>query len=376
MFGVGNRLKIARIGGIPIYVSYSWFLIAGLFGFGFYSTLTTSGYADEAFQLTLLMLGLFFGGILLHEGAHAVSARAFGLPVRAITLVFWGGATETRSWRKGPVDFVVSFSGPATTAVLWLIFSALRDQSQPGTAIHFVWADLAWVNGIMALLNLLPGFPLDGGRMLMAIAWGVTGRRALAMRVAGLGSLLVGGLLVAWAVLQFGNGNPDGIFAGYIGFVMISVGRQIPSRATLRQRLERGTARDAMRRFDDPIPADATLYEATEGWLRTQPRYAFPVARDGQLVGTISMDEAAQRSAATRVGDAMVPLGAAPTIDADEPLDETVDWLGTRDGVVVDASGRIIGLLALEDVDRWLKTHWSMGTYAEPSAMRPPRPDL
>jgi predicted transcriptional regulator len=72
----------------------------------------------------------------------------------------------------------------------------------------------------------------------------------------------------------------------------------------------------------------------------------------------------------------MVPLDDAPTVDADEPLDETVDWLGARDGLVVDASGRTVGLLAREDVDRWLKTHWASGSYAEPSALTPPRPDL
>jgi Zn-dependent protease len=376
MFGVGARLKIARIGGIPIYVSYSWFLIAALFGFGLYADLQSHRFTDQIFQLTLVMLVLFFGGILLHEGAHAVSARAFGLPVRAITLVFWGGATETRSWRKGPVaDFVVAFSGPATTALLWLFFSFLRDQSTPFTGIHYVWSYLAWVNGIMAVLNLLPGFPLDGGRMLMAVAWGVTHRRALAMRVAGIGSMLVGGVLIAWAFLRFTRGDSSGIFAGYIGFVMIGIGRQIPSRAALRERLEHGTARDAMRPVDDAIPADTTIYDATERWLRARPTYAFPVRRDGRLVGTISWDEASRATAVTRVADAMVPLDDAPTVDADEPLDETVDWLGARDGVVVDASGRTVGLLALEDVDRWLKRHWASGRYAEPSAVTPPRPD-
>jgi Zn-dependent protease len=377
MFGVGARMKIARIGGIPIYVSYSWFLIAALFGFTLYSDLDRQGYTEQGVTLTLLMLLLFFGGILLHEGAHAVSARAFGLPVRAITLVFWGGATETRSWRKGPVaDFVVAFSGPATTAILWLVFSFLHDRSDVGTGINYVWGYLAWVNGIMALLNLLPGFPLDGGRMLMAVAWGVTRRRAMAMRVAGVGSMLVGGLLIAWAFLRFANGDSGGIFAGYIGFVMIGVGRQIPSRAALRERLEQGAARDAMRPIDDPIPADTTVYDATERWLRARPKYAFPVWHDGRIVGTVSWDEASRATAATRIASVMVPLDNAPTVDADEPLDETVDWLGARDGLVVDASGRTVGLLALEDVDQWLKRHWASGSYAEPSAATPPRPDL
>jgi predicted transcriptional regulator len=157
---------------------------------------------------------------------------------------------------------------------------------------------------------------------------------------------------------------------------MIGIGRQIPSRAALRERLEQGTARDAMRPIDDPIPADTTVYDATERWLRARPKYAFPVWQDGRIVGTVSWEEASHTTAATRIASVMVPLGDAPTVDADEPLDETVDWLGARDGLVVDASGRTVGLLALEDIDRWLKRHWASGRYAEPSAATPPRPDL
>ena len=376
MFGTGARIKVARIGGIPIYVSYSWFVIAALFGFGLYSQVQIEQ-PERAMELTLLMLVLFFGGILLHEGAHAIAARGFGLPVRAITLVFWGGATETRSWRRGPLaDFVVSASGPATTALLWAVFTFLRDQTSRLSPMHDVWAYLAWVNGIMVLLNLLPGFPLDGGRMLMAVAWGVTRKRAMALRVAGVGSFVVGAGLIAWAVIEFGKGNGGAIFAGYIGFVMITISRQIPPRAALRERLERGTARDAMRPVIDAIPADATVYEATEQWLRTRPRYAFPVERDGRLVGTVSFEEVADRSAASRIDEAMVPFADPPLIDADEPLDDVVEWVGDRDGLVVDAGKRAIGVIAVEDVDRWLKSHWATGAYADPTPAQPPRPDL
>jgi Zn-dependent protease len=97
MFGTGQKFRVARVAGIPIYVSYSWFAIAALFAFVTYAKFTTTIYADEAGALTAVTLILFFGSVLLHEGAHAVAARRFGLPVRGITLVFWGGATETRS---------------------------------------------------------------------------------------------------------------------------------------------------------------------------------------------------------------------------------------------------------------------------------------
>src|SRR5919107_1236146 len=140
MFGTGNRFQVAKIVGIPIYLSSSWFVIAALFGFAYYQTFSSPGAripidANEALQLTLLFAGLFFGGVLLHEAAHALAARAFALPVRGITLVFWGGYTETRSWRAGPLaDFIVAAAGPATTALLGLLFLVWSDRLGPGVA--------------------------------------------------------------------------------------------------------------------------------------------------------------------------------------------------------------------------------------------------
>ncbi len=293
MFGTGSRLQVARIGGIPIYISYSWFAIAGLFAFWIYGILKPHVPSDELTTLTALTLVLFFTGILLHEGAHAVSARSFGLPVRAITLVFWGGATETRSWRKGALaDFVVAGSGPATTAVLGVVFLFIAASQPPYSGLRYAMEYLGGINLFFAVFNAIPGFPLDGGRMLMAVAWGITRKRVLALRVAGIASLVIGGAFMFAAVLLFGKGNGSAIFLGYIGFVMLTAGRQIPSRAALRERLQRGTARDAMRSIADPIPADIPLYDATERWLRSRPETVFPVAAAGKLVGTISWEDA------------------------------------------------------------------------------------
>ena len=224
MFGTGQKFKVARVAGIPIYVSYSWFAIAALFAFVTYASFTTTTYADEAGALTAVTLILFFGSVLLHEGAHAVAARGFGLPVRGITLVFWGGATETRSWRRGPsADFVVAAAGPATTLAIGLLFVFIAEQMTPYTGLHDVIANLGHINLLFAGLNAIPGFPLDGGRMLMALAWGITRKRVVAYRVAGAGSLIVGAGFIVWGFLNFGR-NGLALFAGYLGFVMISVG--------------------------------------------------------------------------------------------------------------------------------------------------------
>jgi len=378
MFGTGNRFQVAKIGGVPIYASFSWLIIAALFSFSYYDLFQSRMEPSEAAQLTALFGVLFFGGILLHEAAHAIAARAFGLPVRAITLVFWGGATETRSWRKGPLaDFVVAAAGPATTAVLGVVFLAWGKQVGQFSDLGVALVDLGRLNLLFAALNAIPGFPLDGGRMLMAGTWAITRNRATAQRVAGVGSMIVGGGLIAWAVFSLANGTGGfAFFLGFIGFTMIGVARQIPARAALREQLLRGTAGDAMRPIAEAIPGSTSLLDATERWLRASPNTSFPVYEDGKIAGTISLDDAAHTAASSPVRDAMVPLDEGTFIEADEPLDDVVEWIGGRQALVKDGTGRAVGLIDVRDIDRWLREHWSTGRFVErPVATVPPRPD-
>jgi Zn-dependent protease len=378
MFGTGSRFQVAKICGVPIYASFSWLIIAALLAFSQYSIFAADpSIRDEAVPLTALFTVLFFGGILLHEAAHAIAARSFGLPVRAITLVFWGGATETRSWRKGPLaDFVVAAAGPGTTALLGVACLAVSRQLPSSSGVGYAMDLLGRLNLFFAAFNAIPGFPLDGGRMLMAGAWAITRNRATAQRVAGIGSMIVGGGLIACAVVSLSNGGGFSFFLGYIGFVMISVARQIPARAALREKLLRGTAGDVMRPIGDAIPASMPILDATERWLRAAPDRSFPVWEDGRIVGTISLEDAAHTAAARPVREAMVGSDQLTTIEADEPLDDVVEWIGGRQALVTDAAGRTVGLLDVRDIDRWLREHWTTGQYVErPVVALPPRPD-
>jgi Zn-dependent protease len=383
MFGTGSRFQIAKIRGIPIYASWSWVAIAAFFMFGWYTQFSTQMTSNEALRLAAVTAVLFFGGILLHEGAHAVAARSFDLPVRAITLVFWGGATETRSWRAGPVaDFVVAAAGPGTTAVLGLGFLYIASIMAVGDTRSAIEM-LGRLNLYFAALNAIPGFPLDGGRMLMAAAWGVTKNRTTALRVAGFGSMVIGIGLIGYAVLSFSQGNGGfGIFLGYLGFVLVSVGRQVPARAALHQQLSMGKVRDAMRPLGAAIPANATVYDATERWLRAEPARTFSVVDEGRPVGTISLESASHTTAGRQVREAMMPLSEKTSVGADETLSDALEWVAGHESLVEDPTG-VVGVLDVGDIDRWLKTHWSTGTFVDrpvgfipPAGAAPPRPDL
>jgi Zn-dependent protease len=377
---IGNRVKVATIRGIPIYLATSWFYVAALYGFFIYTGLTNSRWAPTpagALGLTVFEGLLFFGGILLHEGAHAVAARGFGLPVMGITLVFWGGATETRANARGPLaEFTVSVVGPLTTLVLAGVFAAIGVGLDPGLTREIVLS-LAGLNIVIGVVNLLPGFPLDGGRMLQAATWGLTHDRRTATKVAGYGAVVVGVAVLAAAVVSLTNDTGWWLFLGYLGFVMISTGRGTPQRLALRDLLSTGTAEDAMRPMTEQIPATASLTDALDGWLREYPDRIFPVADAGRIVGTISMESARKvgsRDPLRPVRDGMAPLSQTPVVAPTDQLYDVLEITSGREGLVLD-HGVLVGAIGAEDIDRWYRNRSSGADATRPHAI-PPRPDL
>ena len=381
-----RRFKVATIRGIPLYVSGSWVFIVAIFLWSNYVNLTenagvTSG---EALALASLASGLFFGSILTHEAAHAVMARSLDLPVTGITLVFWGGATETRTSGRGPLgEFLVAFVGPATTLLLAAIFWLIARQ------IHGVARDtisyLAFISFLFAGLNALPGFPLDGGRMLLAAAWGVTKSRRAALRFTGYAGMLVGGLFVAFVVLNLNKLQVSvAFFLGYIGVIMISTGRGMDTRVAFLAKLHAGRVSDAMRPPPAVVPADMSLSQALDHFLRGTKGEAFPVVDSGRVVGTVSLvsaRRAGSRDPMRPVRYGMLPLSQTPTFSPEDTLDEAVEWLAGRDGLVL-RDGVLVGAIGGRDVELWFRREIEGNRDQDPAAragdpgITPPRPDL
>jgi CBS domain-containing protein len=236
---------------------------------------------------------------------------------------------------------------------------------------------LAGLNLLIGGINLLPGFPLDGGRMLEAVTWGLTRDRRTASKVAGYGAIVVGVAVIAGALIGLTNESGWWIFLGYLGFVMISTGRATPQRIAVRDLLSTGTAADAMRSTTDQIPATLTLSEALDGWLRQYPDRIFPVVDAGRVVGTISMDLARRvgsRDPLRRVQDAMSPLSQTPVVAPSDPLYDAIEATASREGLVLD-HGVLVGVIGPVDIDRWFRTRAQAGPAAHGMAV-PPRPDL
>lgn len=372
----GRRWKIATIGGIPLYVNPSWLFIAVLYVWVVYDGLSREASVrdSEALVLSLLAAVLFFGGVLVHELAHAATARALDLPVAGITLVFWGGATETKASARGPLgEFLVAAVGPASTLVLAGVFWAI-DRGTVGVASDLV-GYLAFLSLVFAIVNALPGFPLDGGRMLLAVVWGITGNRRTAMRVTGYGGIAVGAALAAAALWSIARDNGWWIFLAYLAVVLIATGRGMGRRIAVREELGRGRASDAMRPPPPTIPAYTSLGHALDLHLRDAPDQAFPVVENGRVIGTVSKRSARRvggRDPMRPVRDGTEPLTRTPVVSPDEPLDEVLEWLSGRDGLVI-RDGSLVGAIGPAEVERWYRR-----VVEGPSAKVgiPPRPDL
>ena len=379
----GHRWKVATVRGIPLYVSTSWVWIAALYVWSQYNYLTLNrGLAPgsgEAIFLAVFAAALFFASILAHEAAHAVMARTLGLPVRGVTLVFWGGATETRADIRGPLgEFLVASVGPATTLVLSGVFW-LAHLATAGVVSEIV-GYLAWLSLIFAVLNALPGFPLDGGRMLLAAVWGLTKNRRTALRAAGWSGVLVGLVFGAAAVWFIANGGIGfGIFAGYIAAILITTGRGMEQRIAFRDQLIKGRVVDAMRPPPRTIPTTMSLAEALDHALRGTPNETFPVVDDdGHVVGSVSMQSARRvgaRDPLRPVRDALIPMNQTTVLAPDETLDAAIEWLGGETGLVVK-DGVLVGALTPRDVEDWYRRVIEGRSAPTGFVALPPRPDL
>lgn len=367
----------------------SWLWVAGLYLYIRYIDISRSPWRPteaEAIGLALFASVLFFGGVLVHEAAHAIVARSFGLPVAGITLVFWGGATETRSSARGPfAEFLIATVGPASTLALSGLFFLVSGSMEPGLAWAIV-RDLASLNLWFAGFNALPGFPLDGGRMLLATAWGLSRNRRKAVSVAAYAGVAIGVAFFAGAAASFVNENFGAtFFLAYLGSILTGSGRAVSQRRPLMEKLATGMVADAMRPPPEGVPATVSLSEALDRWLRDNPDSAFPVLENGRVIGTVSLDSARRvgaRDPLRPVREGMAPLAQTPVFAPDDRLDDAIEWLGGRDGLVL-RGGALVGALGGRDIERWYQARFGDPSQAEGGriardgdGMAPPRPDV
>src|SRR5262245_4816527 len=270
----GTSWRVGRIAGIEVRVDSSWVVIALLSSYSMYlqaSSLYPELSGAGAGALAIPATVLFFGSVLVHELAHALVSQARGIRVQDITLFLFGGATRARVESRGPRDeFLIALVGPLTSGLLAVGFGIVAGfggdfLSRPlvGTLGY-----LAWTNLVLAAFNLVPGFPLDGGRLLRSAIWKATGSLARATRVASAAGQGVGWLLVAAGVAWLLAGDlAGGIWFAFIGWFLVQAARSSYQELQLQQLLRGVEAEDVMAGDLRRIPPELSLQDAVDDYF-------------------------------------------------------------------------------------------------------------
>ena len=366
--------RIARPLGIPIYLHPSWFVIFFLITFSLATQFTQQHPTWSHMQhwsLGILTSLLFFGSVVFHELAHSVVAIRYRIPVLSITLFVFGGVARIgRDPDKAVQEFNIAIAGPLSSYFLsgtfWLLFQ-LFPQVEMLRALAF-W--LAWVNFGLATFNLLPGFPLDGGRVFRALAWGVTGSYERATHLAARS-----GRFIAYAMIVFGSWHAlagdliGGLWIAFLGWFLLNAAQESVTQAGIRSALAGLRASDVMSHEIPTIVREMPLDEYGRLVLRTGQSCHF-VMNEGRFVGLMNIHTLnrvpREEWYNTSVQAAMLPRERIVWTSAAEPLLPLLERMVAEDirqvPVLNDGSpsAGILGIVSRDSILRVIQAHFEL----------------
>jgi len=370
---VPGSIRVARIFGIDINVHFSWIVIF----FVVVTNLSESIYPDQfpqwsrekTFVVSAVSASLFFASVVAHELAHSLVARRFQMTVSSITLFMLGGvASLTREPPSAKAELFMAAAGPLTSIVIGVagVVIAFAADSALATApwlqvVSAVAGYLGPINLIVAAFNLVPGFPLDGGRVLRAAIWGITKDRLGATRIAARGGQLFAGLLFTVGVaFVFGIGFPQnelqGILYGFIGYFVWNAASASLQQERLSSIVGGATVRPLMTTDVRSTPPGVMVGQIIRDLVLPMNLRAIPVVSGDRLIGVITIGDLRKidqdRWATTPVEDVMTPGSELATVSPDDALGTALERFGATDlpllPVVKD--GRLVGVLYREAV--------------------------
>jgi Zn-dependent protease/predicted transcriptional regulator len=388
---MANRFRIGRVFGIELRIDPSWLLIFALVSWSLTSLFAT-WHPDwpMATSITVALISalLFFGSVLVHELAHSVIARRYGVPVRDITLHLFGGVANIEKEPPSPgAEFFIAVVGPivsiglglamvlATAAVVDLHPSDVDSAAHALSRLDPVSTALVWlgpVNITVGLFNVIPGFPLDGGRILRAIVWKLTGSLQRATVIASGVGQAVGWMFVAMGSAMvlgnslpfFGRGLVSGLWLAMIGLFLRNAAILTVKRSTIDEALALVHVSDLMRTQGPAVPAHVPGRQLVDRWFMHHDESVYPVMDDGVFAGVVSVEDVRKKTATTdergwdflTVREVMTPRERLVTTTRDEDLAVAVRKLESSDvrQLPVLERGVLVGMLSERDITRWL----------------------
>jgi Zn-dependent protease/CBS domain-containing protein len=364
--------KLFRIAGIDIGIHYTW-----LFIFVFFSWTLAEAYfpayykwSTTAYWITGVIASLLiFVSVLLHELAHSLVANARGIPVHSITLFILGGVSNMEEEPQKPAsEFIMAIVGPGTSLLLAAIFWGLTrlpgDKTVPLAAII---SYMAYINLLLGAFNLLPGFPLDGGRVLRSIIWGSTGSLSRATDIAGRVGQLFGWLFIGVGVFFLVQGDIfNGLWIAFIGWFLNSAADASRKEITLRERLSHFKVRELMNVNIETIRPETTVSEMVMNVFRRQPGRAVPVCRDDRLVGIVTITDVKKipqdQWGATPV-ERIMTTSPLYTVVPEDNLNTAMQLIAHHDinQVLIKENEKCAGLLSRADIIRFIQMSHELG---------------
>jgi Zn-dependent protease len=361
-------ISLGRIYGIPIGVDYSWFLIFALITWSLATSYFPQGFKGwpvaEYWIMGAATSVLFFVSVLLHELGHSVVAmRRYKIKVRSITLFIFGGIAQIASEPpSAPAEFWIAVAGPLVSFLLAGFFGVLQALAGKFSPLLALSQYLAYINGTLALFNLIPAFPLDGGRVFRAIVWGIGRDFQRATRISATVGRGIAFIFIFWGFWQISTGNIiNGLWITFIAWFLESAASAQVAQQTLHVLLEGHTVSQVMSQNYALIPGDTSLQQLADEHILGSGRRFFVVEQVGIPVGllTLSNLNKVPRTAwgSTTAVQAMTPVEQFHLLKADTALAEALEDMD-KEGInqlPVLSDGQVQGILTREGVINFLR---------------------
>ena len=363
-----STIPLGRILNIPIGLDYSWFLIFALLTWSLASSYFPAEFKNwpvvQYWAIGAITAGMLFVSVLLHELGHSVVALRYKVPVKSITLFIFGGVAQIASEPPtATAEFWIAIAGPIVSFLLAGFFGLLQQVTAGFSPLLAIAQYLTLLNGSLALFNLIPGFPLDGGRVLRAILWGTSRNFQRATRIsATIGRIIAFGFIL-FGVFQIFTGNlGSGLWIAFIGWFLDSAASSQLQQQNLQERLVGFTASQAMSRDYVILNPDTTLQQLVSQPLMIQGRKYFIVEDNGRLAGFLTASQLKQVPretwSSTRIDQLMIPLDRVHIVHPETDLWDAIKEMDL-DGVnqlPVMSDGSFMGLISRENIVRFLQS--------------------
>ena len=369
-----HSLSLGRILGIPVGLDPSWFLIFVFMTWSLATSYYPAEFKDwpvaEYWIVGAVTAILLFVSVVLHELGHSIVAMRYKIPVNSITLYIFGGIAQIGSEAPSAIaEFWIAIAGPAVSFGLALIFQLLQGLLTGVAPLLALAKYLAYINGTLALFNLIPGFPLDGGRVFRAVLWGTTRNlRKATLIAAGVGRAIAFAF-IGLGVWQIFNGNlGNGLWIAFIGWFLESAATSQVQLQTVHDLLEGHTVQQVMNRNYVKVPADISLQTLIDHQIIGSGKRCFVVMdTTEQVIGLLTLHHLKeipkQDWEKITTGQIMTPLSQVRWLEIGTPVKAALEEMD-QDGVnqlPVMSQGEIVGMLTRENIISFLRTQAELG---------------